>query len=160
MMGYKTGSLSKKILSILKRGVSPHQLALGMTLGVTLGIIPLLGISSFICLGLAWILRLNIFTMQIANYAVYPLQILLLAVYYSTGAWLFGDASVSLAMEEVTALFREDMISGLGILKEYTLHALWIWALTSPPIALLLYLSIRTVAERLSRKSKMISVRS
>jgi uncharacterized protein (DUF2062 family) len=125
-----------------------------------MGIIPLLGISTLLCLGLPVVLRLSIPITQLANYVVYPLQILLVGVYYTAGAWLFGDAQLALSPEEILSLLKNDLTRGVRILKDYTLYAVGIWALTSPLIAVFIYLPVKGFLNRLSHQNKSPEVKT
>jgi len=142
------------IISLLKQGVSPKELALGLSLGGTLGVIPLLGVSSVLSLILAWTLQLNIVAVQAANYLADPLQIVLMGVYFTSGAWLFGQGDYSASVYDSLALVRSNLMGALSNLKDYALYATTVWVLTSPFIAILIYIPFRFIADKLSRKPR------
>jgi uncharacterized protein (DUF2062 family) len=58
----------------------PGRLAFSLALGMTIGLAPLFWGTTLICGVLAWRLNLNQLAVQMANFACYPLQILLLAL--------------------------------------------------------------------------------
>ena len=68
----------RRIVYFLKKGISPHKLALSVSLGITIGIIPLYGLTSIILTLIALVFRLNFTASQVAHYAVHPLQLLLI----------------------------------------------------------------------------------
>ena len=72
----------------LSQGISPRRLALTLALGFAVGCIPVVGIPTVLCLGLALALRLNLPAIQAANYVVMPLQLLLIAPFVRLGGWL------------------------------------------------------------------------
>ncbi len=64
----------KKLLS---QGLSAHQLALAVAVGLTIGVLPTIWGSSLICVLISWRLGLNQLAVQTINYLVYPLQLAL-----------------------------------------------------------------------------------
>lgn len=73
----------------LKQGICPRDLALAFALGATLGIMPLVWGTSLICIVIASWLRINQVVMQLANYLMYPVQIILFIPYLILGEKLF-----------------------------------------------------------------------
>ena len=76
----------------LGQGISPRRLALTLALGFAVGCIPVIGIPTVLCAGLALALRLNLPAIQAANYAAMPLQFALIVPFVRLGgrmtAWL------------------------------------------------------------------------
>src|SRR5580698_2056041 len=77
----------------LSQGISPRRLALTLALGCAIGCIPVFGVPTLVCVALALVLRLNLPAIQAANYAVMPLQILLIAPFVRLGGWLTASRS-------------------------------------------------------------------
>ena len=92
----------EKILSLigasLKEGMSGNKITLCIALGVALGIFPVVGTTTLLCAAAAIVLRLNFPLIQLVNYAVYPLQLILLAFFYGAGSWLFNGQSLMVAI--------------------------------------------------------------
>jgi uncharacterized protein (DUF2062 family) len=88
---------SKAVLEQMQRGLSPSQAALATALGLWIGILPLLGLSMVLCLGLAWALRLNHGLIQAANWAAYPLQLMLMFPFFWAGARMFHHPGMALS---------------------------------------------------------------
>jgi uncharacterized protein (DUF2062 family) len=72
--------------------MSPRRLALTLSLGFAIGCIPVVGVPTLLCAGLALALRLNLPAIQAANYLVMPLQLMLIVPFVRLGGWL-TDAS-------------------------------------------------------------------
>ncbi len=89
MTGRAREKLLNLIKSLLKEGMSLKKISFCIALGIALGIFPVLGTTTLLCTIAAFSLRLNIPVIQVANYGVYPLQLILLAPFYSAGSWLF-----------------------------------------------------------------------
>jgi len=140
------------MIGLLKQGSSPHRIALGVTLGGIVGIVPLPGLSTVVCVLLAMALRLNHAIIQAANYAVYPLQILLLGGYIVLGNQWFGGSASPASFDSLAALMQEDVWAGLLAVKEVGLGAVAAWVVTSPLPAVLLYFLSRSAAVKLKRR--------
>lgn len=79
-----------RILEELKTGTSPEKIALSLAIGGAIGIFPLIGTTMALCAFLGFILRLNPVSIQIANYAMYPFQVILIVPFLKLGAYLSG----------------------------------------------------------------------
>jgi uncharacterized protein (DUF2062 family) len=85
----KLDIFSAKVKSALPRGISPRKLALTVTLGLVVGILPLVWGTSLLCAILALRFGLNQACIQAANYLACPVQILLFLPFYRIGASIF-----------------------------------------------------------------------
>ena len=82
------------VLEQLKQGTDPRRLALAVVLGALLGIFPILGATTSLCLLCGAFLRLNQPLMQAVNFIFYPLQLVLFPVFLKAGTWVFGGDSI------------------------------------------------------------------
>jgi len=149
--------------NMLQQGMSPGKIALSVALGSTLGLFPIPGMSTLMCGLAALTLRLNQAVIQAVNYAVYPLQLLMMGFYLAVGSqWFGGNGS----MESFTAtvdLLRYDFWSGLLALKQLGFYAVAVWLLTSPILTITLYFLVRFVAVRIQgalKKHKEVAASS
>ncbi len=128
------------LLAQLRQGVTPQALALTLAIGGTLGIMPILGISTLLCGALAVWLKLNQPAIQLVNYLAYPLQLALMFPYYRAGEWLFAAEPVPLvSITELVARFQADVGQFFLDYGAVGLYGLTVWALTAPLIGLALY---------------------
>src|SRR5947209_172719 len=74
------------IFALLRMGASPEKLAWSIAAGLLIGINPLLGSTTLLCLAIAFIFRLNVAASQLGNHVVYPLQLLLLLPFIRLGS--------------------------------------------------------------------------
>src|SRR5580698_196473 len=74
------------ILALLRMGASPEKLAWSLSVGFIIGINPILGSTTVLCLLVAFIFRLNVAASQIGNHLTYPLQVLLLIPFIRLGS--------------------------------------------------------------------------
>lgn len=140
----KVVSFARKIFH---QGLTPHQLALTIALGVAVGIVPLVWGATPLCALLAFRLRLNQVAIQAVNYLVYPLQIVLFLPFYTLGAAIFPWGPV-LSPTSLRAGLQPDLSGNLTLLLVTTLKALGAWLLLSPLLAALLYLLLLPIAKR------------
>lgn len=140
------------VLAQLRQGVTPPQVALTLALGAALGLFPILGATTALCAVAGVALRLNQPLIQLVNYLVYPLQLLLLIPFYRAGEKLFGAEPVPLV--DVTALavrFRDGPWQFLIDYGRVGLYGVAVWAIVTPLLATALYFALRPLAESLAR---------
>ncbi|EQA35867.1 PF09835 family protein [Leptospira inadai serovar Lyme str. 10] len=78
------------IIKELKTGTTPEKIALSLALGAGIGVFPLIGTTMALCALLGFLLRLNPVSVQIANYLMYPFQVLFLIPFLELGARISG----------------------------------------------------------------------
>ena len=137
--------LLEPVLAQLRQGRSPHSIALAMALGAAVSVVPLLGVSTLLCLALGVALRLNPVVLQAANYAAYPAQLLLLLPFLRAGAWLFGAAPLALTLEELQRAAGSGVLSLLELYGGALARAVGAWGLTLPLLVRALYDLVRAV---------------
>src|SRR5207253_4599020 len=58
------------VFALLRMGASPEKLAWSIAVGVLIGINPILGSTTILCLALAFVFRLNVAASQVGNHIV------------------------------------------------------------------------------------------
>lgn len=134
---------------LLYQGITPHKLALTLALGVMLGVTPVLGSTTLLCAAAAVVFRINLPLIQVVNYLVYPLQLVLLIPFIDAGQWLFRAAPLPLSAREIAALVRTHPWHSFVLLWDYTLHGLAAWAILGGIAAAIIYLVMRPILARL-----------
>src|ERR1700684_1774716 len=127
----------------LLQGISPRRLALTLALGFAVDCIPVVGIPTLVCAALALTLRLNLPAIQAANYAVMPLQLLLIVPFVRLGGWLLAS-SHNRALPASTLLHPSPLaaVTQMGWLAGQALLA---WVLIAVPAVLLLTFTLTKV---------------
>ena len=138
------------VKSLLKEGMSLNKISLCIALGIVLGIFPVIGSTTVLCAIAALVFRLNLPAIQIVNYAVYPLQLMLLAPFYTAGSWLFGGRSWSGIGEDVVNLFKTDFWGSVARFGDLTLYAIVVWLLIAPFLIFSLYTLLKPVVRKLA----------
>jgi uncharacterized protein (DUF2062 family) len=152
--------ITEPLKGVLTQGLSSQKLALSFAFGITLGIFPVLGVTTILSTLAALIFKLNLAVIQLANYMVYPLQILLLVPYYHLGD-LFFNAQQSIEFKILSIILpgstHKEIIT---MLLESTLYAIGAWFLVSPLTLALLYAGLKPVLVRLDiASSRLIFIR-
>ena len=141
------------IVKLLRQGISPEKIALGMAVGVVIGIFPVIGSTTLLCTIAALILRLNLPAVQLVNYLVYPLQIALLIPFFQFGAWLFGVDSLPLSASQLISMFQTDLWDTIRQLWDTTLRAIVAWGLICLPTVAALYYLLRPLLKKVKPHS-------
>ena len=152
MKRLKDNRLTRLLLDLLRQGTTPHQLALAVSLGVLLGVTPVIGVTILACTVAALLLRLNLPLIQLANNLVYPLQLLLLIPFVQAGQRLFGEAPLPFSAGQILAMVEADPWGSLARFWHYTLHGLAAWLLFSAVAGPLLYALTYFPLKKLLRK--------
>jgi uncharacterized protein (DUF2062 family) len=131
----------------LRQGISPRRLALTLALGFAVGCIPVVGIPTLVCAALALTLRLNLPAIQAANYAVMPLQLLLIVPFVRLGGWLLASSrnqtlqsAAQLHTSPLTLVTRMGWFAGQAMLA---------WVVIAVPAVLLLTFTLPLLLRRI-----------
>jgi uncharacterized protein (DUF2062 family) len=136
-MGRFRERVKDPLLELLRQGLSPRGLAWSLAAGVAIGIIPLFGTSTGLCVAVAMAFRLNQPAMQLANYLAYPLQLLLLLPFIRLGERLFSAPHLALSLAQLQLALRTDAWGTVQLFWTSLWHASVAWLLVVPvPVVL------------------------
>ena len=144
-------TIFKSVKTMLKEGMGPRKVGLCIALGVSLGIFPVLGMTTLLCTIAAVVLRLNMPAIQMVNFIVYPLQLILLAPFYGIGSWLFNQPGWHAVEGSLIDLIRNDFWGSMANLWDLTLYAILTWLVISPFIVLVLYFILKPLIHALAQ---------
>jgi uncharacterized protein (DUF2062 family) len=85
------------ILALLRMGATPRTLAWSIAAGLLIGINPVLGTTTVLCLAASFSFRLNAVASQIANHAMFPLELLLVIPFIRLGSLVFHTKPMPLS---------------------------------------------------------------
>ena len=142
------------LLAFLSQGIAPDRLALCVAIGVVLGNVPILGISSILCAAIALAFRLNLPAIQLVQAAMAPTQILLIIPFIRLGEWMVHAPRQSVSIKEWLALWQQGAGFAAVALREAVLHAGFAWALIAPFAVFLLYKLLTPVFGRAAARGK------
>ncbi|WP_052444725.1 DUF2062 domain-containing protein [Flammeovirga sp. OC4] len=134
--------------TLLRQGLTPSKLAWSFAVGLLIGSSPLLGFCTWICLIAASVFRLNQLAIQIANYVVYPLQVILIVPYIELGSSWFGKKAEGVTFEKLQASIEAGLIEGLKEIGFLMLQGGAAWLV----VAVILVYPIQLVLEKIFSK--------
>lgn len=123
----------------LKQGICPRDLALAFALGSTLGVMPLVWGTSLICIVIASWLRVNQVVMQLANYLMYPLQIILFFPYLILGEKLFTTNFLPENYYQFLTQIKQTPFLFFSHFWQSNLQGLIAWLVISPLVFTLIF---------------------
>jgi uncharacterized protein (DUF2062 family) len=133
-------------------GASPEKLAWSIAVGLLIGINPILGSTTVLCLAVAFVLRLNVAASQLGNHIVYPLQIILVIPFIHMASRIFHTAPMPLSANDLLRAAREHPVALSRQLWLWEWHAFLLWAVVAaiaiPIIALALIPFLRKLLQR------------
>jgi uncharacterized protein (DUF2062 family) len=140
---------------VLKQGATPQRLALSVAVGVGVGLFPIFGTTTVMCVGVCLLLRLNQPASQLANHAMYPVQIPLILVFVRLGERLTGAPPVPFNPARLLVELRAEPALFMKRFGITALHGILGWAVVAPlvvaAIYLVLYPILKAMAERRAR---------
>jgi uncharacterized protein (DUF2062 family) len=132
--------VARPIVEFLRQGLTPEKLSFTIALGITLGVIPVLGSTVLLCTLAAFAFGLNMAAIQLVNWLVYPFQLALLIPFYRIGGWIFRTPPSELSVVHIVALIRTNLFHAIATLWTVTIHAVVAWLLLGSIATGLLYL--------------------
>ncbi len=140
------------IRALLTQGMTPDRIALTLAVSTACSLLPFLGFTSLLNLGVGLSLRLNQPIMQTLNQLLGPLQLGLILVYVRLGEKIWGAPPMPLSVSTLIRSFRENPGAFLQRFGWTGVHAATAWALTVPFIVAGLYFFLRPLLRRFARR--------
>jgi uncharacterized protein (DUF2062 family) len=137
-----TRKILRPLLSLFEQGVSAEAVALSVVLGIVLGVFPVFGGPTILCVLAAVALRLNLPAIQCVNYLAYPLQISLLFPFVRLGQRLFRSELRSTTLTHAYAWQAAYSVVKAGA------HTIVAWFCVCLPSGLLLYFLLAYLLRR------------
>ena len=131
--------VSDPLLALLTRGLSPQDLSLAVVVSLGLGINPIIGSTSLLCLVAGRLFRLNHLVMQTVNYLAYPLQFLLLVPFVRLGEFMTGAEALPLSPSLLIEEFQRSFWGFVAKFGMAYVHGLLGWVLVVPVTCFGLY---------------------
>jgi uncharacterized protein (DUF2062 family) len=140
--------------TLLLQGVAPDRLALCVAIGVVVGNIPILGISTVLCTGIALVFRLNLPAIQVVQAAMAPTQLLLIIPFVRLGEWLVRAPRQALSIHAGLALMAQGVGHAVVVLWDAIVHAGIAWLLVAPSAIVVFHKSLLPVFARVAAQLK------
>lgn len=140
-------AIKRKAVLWLRQGISPRRLAVTLALGFAIGCIPVVGIPTFVCAGLALALGLNLPAIQAANYAAMPLQLALIVPFVRLGGKLHTFA-LRPALD-AHALLHTSPLTTATAMGGLAAQALLAWVLVAIPAVAVMTAALTLLLRRI-----------
>ena len=118
----------------MRQGVTPEKLAFSLSLGTASGLIPNLGVSTALCVVVAVIPKLNMPAIQLVNYLLTPLQLILIIPPLRLGELLVNAPRFPITLISTLALLSHGTIMSVQVLPPASCTRL-AWTVLAPVLA-------------------------
>jgi len=149
------------VISQLTVGSSPERIGWTMALGIVLGVFPIMGSTTLLCLLVGWILHLNQPILQVFKALVYPLHLALILVFIRLGERLYGAPLITFSIPQMIGKFKADPLLFARDFGMAAWHGVSAWLLIAPLAALLIKLALmpalRKMTDSLARRREVTS---
>jgi uncharacterized protein (DUF2062 family) len=137
------------ILALLRMGATPRTMAWSIALGMMIGLNPMIGTTTVLCLAAAGCFRLNVVASQIANHAMFPLEVALVLPFIRLGSRVFHTAAMPLSPR---LFMRSASTAPIALTRQlwvWEWHALLVWAAIALIAAPLIAVGLTPLLERM-----------
>jgi hypothetical protein len=138
------------VLAQLTQGVTPDRIALTLAVGTACSLLPFLGFTALLNLGVGLWLRLNQPILQTLNQLLGPLQLVLIIGYVRVGEVIWRAAPMPLSVGILMKAFKDDPWAFVQRFGWTGVHAATAWLISVPLIVATLYYALRPVLRRLA----------
>ncbi len=138
----------RRLVAPLTQGVTPDRLALTFAVGTACSLLPFLGFTTLLNLGVGLRLRLNQPILQTLNQLLGGMQLALILVYVRAGEFIWRTPHLPLSLAQLTADFRADPWEFFARFGWTGVYAATAWLLSVPLIVGAIYFSLRPVLGR------------
>jgi len=149
------------LVNQLTQGSSPAKLAWTIALGIVVGVFPIMGSTTLVCLFVGWIFKLNQPILHIFKSAVYPLHLGLILVFIRLGERLYGVPLISFSIPELVGKFNADPLQFARDFGMAAWHGVSAWLLIAPLALVLIKIAVLPVlfslAKSLEKRKEVIS---
>lgn len=138
------------IVALLTQGITAEKIALSLAFGIVLGIFPVLGSTTVLCVAAALVFGLNLPAIQLVNWLIYPMQLVLLVPFIRMGEKLFRAPPLQFSLTQILSMIRADMPHAVSTLWLAEGHAICAWLLAGPLAIFLLYILLSRVIRQVA----------
>jgi uncharacterized protein (DUF2062 family) len=140
--------IADPLLALLKQGVAPERLALCVAVGIAIGLVPVLGVSTLLATLVALTFKLNLPAIQLAQVSMSAFQLLLIVPFVRLGEWMTQAAAQPVSISAGLALMKQGIWHAVVVLKDAIIHASIAWIVVAPIGIFILYRILKPVFAR------------
>ena len=150
--------IAEPMMALLRQGLTPEGIALSVAVGAAAGLFPIIGLTTILGLAFGALFRLNLPAVQLANWLIYPLQLVLILPFVRWGERLVGAVPVPLSVPQLLAEYNADALRFLIRFGKTGLHGILGWLTVIPFVVAGLYVTmlplLRATGHRLRTRSE------
>jgi uncharacterized protein (DUF2062 family) len=135
--------------ALLRQGTTPERLSLAVALGFVLGLFPILGTTTLLCVAIAAALRLNQVAAQVGNGFSTLFFVVLLIPFVRFGELLTGAERFPLAVGEIGRVAEHGAVVFFKTFSVAILHGVLGWVIAAPVITAILYFAMLPLVRRM-----------
>lgn len=120
------------IVQLLKQGASVNSIAWALAVGIGIGVVPIIGLSTGLCIVVAALFDLNQVATQIGKWIVYPFQLILIVPFWRLGEVIFRIPHVTLDISEMIDFAKHHPTLFLKTYGATALRGTATWAIVLP----------------------------
>jgi uncharacterized protein (DUF2062 family) len=134
--------------------MSIEKLSLTIALGISFGIMPVIGLSTIILTILAIVFRLNIPAIQLVNYLAEVIRIILFVPFIKLGQIIFYPNESGIQINNILHNYHTNFFATFKSIWHLNLGGILVWAFIAIPLGLLIYYKIQPLLKKQRLKMK------
>jgi uncharacterized protein (DUF2062 family) len=152
-----TRRIVNPIVTQLTQGVSAREITLTLALGATLGVFPIFGVTSILCLVAGYLLKLNQVILQTANWMVVWIHPVLLLLFVRLGERVVGAEAMPFVPTELVMEFNASPTAFMKRFGMTGLHGILGWSLIAPATFGFAYGLMRALLRKVMNRTQLDS---
>jgi uncharacterized protein (DUF2062 family) len=136
----------------LTRGITPDKLAWTISLGLMLGVFPIMGTTSLLCFVVGYGFKLNQPILHLFKTLSYPLHIALILVFIRCGQLLNGSPPIPLSIPQLLTRFKESPLQFASDFGLAALHGIEAWLISAIILVPLIHFITLPLLKKIIRK--------
>lgn len=138
------------VITQLTHGTSPDRIGWTIALGMVVGVFPIMGSTTLVCLLIGWLLRLNQPVLHVFRAVVYPLHLALILIFIRLGERLYGAPLISFSIPQLIGKFKDSPLQFARDFGMAAWHGVSAWLLIAPVAAVLIKMAAMPALRKLS----------
>ena len=138
------------VVTQLTLGTSPDRIGWTIALGMVVGVFPIMGSTTLVCLLIGWLLRLNQPVLHVFRAVVYPLHLALILIFIRLGERLYGAPLISFSIPQLIGKFKDSPLQFARDFGMAAWHGVSAWLLIAPVAAVLIKMAAMPALRKLS----------
>ena len=138
------------VVTQLTHGSSPDRIGWTIALGMVVGVFPIMGSTTLVCLLIGWLLRLNQPVLHVFRAVVYPLHLALILIFIRLGERLYGAPLISFSIPQLIGKFKDSPLQFARDFGMAAWHGVSAWLLIAPVAAVLIKMAVMPALRKLS----------